>query len=66
MSNIQKISKYLVLKKMKYNGRKYYPGNIVLLPSHHAEMFFFAGVITDDRKIVKGKVRHPLDKRFFP
>ena len=61
-------SKFLVLQKMIWNKRKYYPyphrDCIVILPAWAAEQFYYAGVITDDLKCVNGKIVHPLDRRY--
>jgi hypothetical protein len=63
----QRTSKYFVLRKMIWNKRKFYPGDIVVLPSWAAQEFWFAGVISDPPPIfAKGKLRSPLDARFNP
>ena len=57
-------SKYIVMKKMIWNGKMYHVGDVVVLPAWAAEKFYYAGVVSDDLpRTRKSKLIHPLDKR---
>lgn len=57
-------TRYLVYKKMKWDGKPYHPGETVQMPAAYAEVFFRCGVIADDIKLSGGKLVHPLDPRY--
>lgn len=69
-------SHYFVLKKMKWNNRKFYPPRFdssgrllsfdtVKLPAWAAEFFWYGGVISEPPPTIRNaKAYSPLDLRF--
>ena len=69
------LEKFIVLKKMIWNKRKFYPPRInkitgkleydtIALSTLHAEMWNHAGTITNEEKFRKGLLVHPDDFRY--
>lgn len=56
--------KYRVTKKIKVNGRRYYPGDTARMTGSDADHFFPAGCVDDkDKRTRRGNIKHILDKR---
>jgi len=69
------LEKFIVLKPMIWNKRKYYPPrinestgeleyDIIALSTVHAEMWNHAGTIVNEEKFRKGQLIHPDDFRY--